>query len=95
MRRLQTLKSLQGLCRLLGSVIVKVEGDAMSDVPEIRVERQAGGWVWAAIVPSPAGATPQILHQSEEAFQSEEAALRDAGKVLQKLRIQSASGGQA
>jgi hypothetical protein len=27
----------------------------MSDVPEIRVERQTGGWVWAAIVPSTDG----------------------------------------
>ncbi|SAK89896.1 hypothetical protein AWB81_04779 [Caballeronia arationis] len=40
----------------------------MSDVPEIGVERQTGGWVWAAIVPSTDGAAPQILHQSLEAF---------------------------
>ncbi|SAL81286.1 hypothetical protein AWB67_05805 [Caballeronia terrestris] len=59
----------------------------MSDVPEIRVERQTGGWVWAAIVPSTDGAAPQILHQSLEAFPSEEAALGDARKVLQKFKF--------
>ncbi|SAL86875.1 hypothetical protein AWB67_07299 [Caballeronia terrestris] len=65
----------------------------MSDVPEIRVERRAGGWAWAAIVPSMDDAAPQVLHQSLEAFPSEEAALSDAGKVLQKLRSQSAVEG--
>ncbi|SAL60220.1 hypothetical protein AWB65_05428 [Caballeronia humi] len=65
----------------------------MSNVPEIRVERQAGGWVWAAIMPNAAGAAPQVLHQSLEAFPSEEAALSDARKILQKFQIQSAAQG--
>jgi hypothetical protein len=65
----------------------------MSDVPEIRIERQAGGWVWAAIVVCPPGTAPQILHQSQEAFPSEKAALSDAGKVLQKLGVQPAREG--
>jgi hypothetical protein len=64
----------------------------MSNVPEIRVERQAGGWVWAAIMPN-AGAAPQVLHQSLEAFPSEEAALSDAREILQKFQIQSAAEG--
>ncbi|WP_159907805.1 hypothetical protein [Caballeronia humi] len=44
-------------------------------------------------MPNAAGAAPQVLHQSLEAFPSEEAALSDARKILQKFQIQSAAQG--
>ncbi|CAL8481724.1 hypothetical protein [Caballeronia sp. S22] len=57
----------------------------MSDSPEIRVERQAGGWIWIAVAADPNGGPSLVLHQSNEAFASEEAARCDAEKVLRKL----------
>ncbi|CAL8480540.1 hypothetical protein [Caballeronia sp. S22] len=57
----------------------------MSDSPEIRVERQAGGWIWMAVAADPNGGPSLVLHQSQEAFVSEEAALLDAAKALRKL----------
>lgn len=57
----------------------------MSDTPVIRMERQAGGWIWMAVVSNPVdGSSPLHLH-STEAVESREDALRDADNVLKQL----------
>ena len=60
------------------------------DSPEIRVERQAGGWIWIAVAVDPDGRPSLVLHQSREAFASEEAARGDAEKAIKKLGPQNA-----
>ncbi|WP_250481250.1 hypothetical protein [Caballeronia sp. GAOx1] len=63
----------------------------MSDAPEIRVERQPGGWIWIALAVDPDGGSSLVLHHSKEAFANEEAARCDAQKVLRNLGFSKAS----
>jgi hypothetical protein len=56
----------------------------MSELPEIKVERQAGGWVWAIVSVRAGGAKSIVLRQSSEAFPTEEAALHSAARALQE-----------
>jgi hypothetical protein len=55
----------------------------MSDTIEIKIEHQAGGWVWVAVMPSPGAGLPVIVRHSREAFPTKEAALRDADDAFQ------------
>ncbi|WP_062612885.1 hypothetical protein [Caballeronia calidae] len=58
----------------------------MPETAEIIIERQPGGWVWAALSPGNNGKASQVLAQSHEAFVTERAARADA--------FQSAVGGK-
>ncbi|MDR5781157.1 hypothetical protein QCE63_17180 [Caballeronia sp. LZ065] len=57
----------------------------MAQAPEIKVERQSGGWVWAAVLPGAHDGVPIVLGQSTEAFATEEAALLNAETALPGL----------
>jgi hypothetical protein len=57
----------------------------MAQAPEIKIERQSGGWVWAAVLPGAHDGVPIVLGQSAEAFGTEEAALLDAEAALPAL----------
>ncbi|MDR5740203.1 hypothetical protein [Caballeronia sp. LZ016] len=52
---------------------------------EIKVERQSGGWVWAAVLHGASGGEPVVLRQSPEAFPTEDDARQDAGLVVSAL----------
>ena len=57
----------------------------MSQPLDIKVEIQAGGWVWAVVSYSADNAAPVVLGQSSEAFPTEEAARVDAARALPGL----------
>ncbi|WP_157694882.1 hypothetical protein [Caballeronia fortuita] len=63
----------------------------MSDAPEIRVERQPGGWIWIALAVDPDGGPSLVLLHSKEAFANEEAARCDAQNVLRNLGFSKTS----
>jgi hypothetical protein len=65
----------------------------MSHAIEIKVEQQAGGWIWAAIAVSLDG-VPVVVRQSGEAFPTQETVLHDADQVLQELRAQTGPTGK-
>ncbi|SAL06171.1 hypothetical protein AWB81_07475 [Caballeronia arationis] len=67
----------------------------MSELSEIKVERQAGGWVWAIVSARAGGAKSVFLRQSSEAFPTEEAALHNAAKALQEQRVAPPGGDSA
>lgn len=51
------------------------------------VERQAGGWVWMAILADPVNGSPPLHLQCKEAFGSQEAAFRNASEVSKSLSL--------
>lgn len=48
----------------------------------IKLERQPGGWIWVAVMSAPCTDVAKIIGYSEEAFESKEAALADAGNAM-------------
>ena len=66
----------------------------MSQSFEIKLERQSGGWVWAAFVSRPEDGTAFMVGQCSEAFATEEMARLDAERLLNDLYGGSMADGQ-
>ncbi|SAL88437.1 hypothetical protein AWB74_08562 [Caballeronia arvi] len=66
----------------------------MSQSFEIKLERQSGGWVWAAFLSSPEDGTTFMVGQCSEAFATEEMARHDAERLLNDLYGGSMADGQ-
>jgi hypothetical protein len=64
----------------------------MPNHPEIKIEHQTGGWVWAIVLYDQSAGSPLIIGQSREAFPTHEAAQGDAECALRDL-IGPAEGG--
>jgi hypothetical protein len=54
----------------------------MSQSFQIKLERQSGGWVWAAFLSEAKDGTTIMVGQSSEAFPTEEIARLDAERSL-------------
>jgi hypothetical protein len=57
----------------------------MSQTFEIKLERQSGGWVWAAFLFKAEDGTTILVGQCSEAFATEEMARLDAERLFNDL----------
>ena len=53
--------------------------------PEIRVERQAGGWIWVALSAGVTGEPTFVVAQSREAFATDQEAIADDQRYVRSI----------